>query len=188
MKRFLKYVDRALNVLILFAMVAVIWTSVKMFLGHETFIKIGNFQVYQVLSGSMVPVFDREDFIIIEKVEPEEITPGDIITYKTSEDSFVTHRVLTISHNREGSLTVVTKGDANSSKDEPIVLNKENLEGKLYMGVPFLGKVSKFTKSTYGFILMACLPISVVLITFIATIFRRSNNTRSTVRAEQSHK
>lgn len=172
MKGSLRYVDGILNILIVLIVVVVIWTCARTFLGHETFIRIGDFQVYQVLSGSMEPVFDMEDFIVVKKVNKEEVSIGDVITFKTEDNNFVTHRIVNMKIDN-GLITVVTKGDANSVQDESVILTEANLMGKLYMRIPLMGRISKFSKSIYGFVLMACLPIVIIMGAFIAAVFRR---------------
>ena len=65
-----------------------------------------------VLSGSMVPTFPVGSIIYTMPVTEDKLEVGDIITFKLSDGTFVSHRI----NNIENGL-YETKGDANDSVD-----------------------------------------------------------------------
>ena len=60
-------------------------------------VRIAEFDVYTVLSGSMEPAFHVGSLIYVKNVSPEEIQVGDPITFVLNEDLVVaTHRVVEV--------------------------------------------------------------------------------------------
>ena len=69
------------------------------------------FQSYITLSDSMNPVIQKGSLIITQKVNPQDIRAGDIITYK-EDTEILTQRVDDIVNN-DGDLSFITRGEAN---------------------------------------------------------------------------
>ena len=91
---------------------------------------------YVVASGSMIPVLEVYDVLIVQGHEPfEEIEVGDIIVFNrpSDHDRVIVHRVASIMD--EEPKTVRTKGDANPASipgtDFPIT--KKNTLEKLHI-------------------------------------------------------
>lgn len=78
------------------------------------------YRIFEVSSGSMKPALDVNDLIIIKR--EKEYEKGDIITYR-SENVYITHRIVSVYDE-----TVITKGDANNTEDEPV--SKKDIVGK----------------------------------------------------------
>lgn len=76
-----------------------------------------------IKSGSMQPILNIGDIIIIKKQNDYEI--GDIITYNFNDEYFVTHRII-----EKIDKDFITKGDNNTCEDEEHV-KLENIEGKV---------------------------------------------------------
>ena len=82
--------------------------------------------VLQVSSNSMIPTFQKGDFIIIKKQADYHV--GDIITYTITEGNkeyYVTHRIIEKNGNE-----YITKGDANNREDSQVV-NNNTIKGKV---------------------------------------------------------
>ena len=62
-----------------------------------------------VLSGSMEPTYHVGSLIYVKDADPEEVQVGEPITFKISDDTMVTHRVVAID---PGGPNLQTKGDA----------------------------------------------------------------------------
>ena len=113
---------------------------------------------YVVLSGSMEPAIQTGSVSFINKhVSYEEIQEGDIIAFKSGQDTKVTHRVVNITE--EG---METKGDANSNSDG-IKTTKENYIGKNIFGIPKLGYAIKVIQSTRGKIVLGTMIVVLLL-------------------------
>ena len=100
------------------------------------FLKVSNinllgYSFFIVKTGSMEPEILSGELIIVRKQDIYE--NGEIITYKENE-SFVTHRIITIDDN-----IYITRGDANNENDDGV--KKENILGKVIFHSYFLGKI-----------------------------------------------
>ncbi len=97
-----------------------------------------------VLSGSMEPVLSVDDVIIVR--ETEDCGINDIVVYDTGRE-MVVHRII----ERDGD-TVITKGDANNTSDEPISVDA--IRGKVIFTIPYAGVVVKALRSPAGIIII----------------------------------
>lgn len=79
--------------------------------------------VLKVSSNSMIPVFEKNDAIIVKKQENYEV--GDIVTYRSEENCLITHRIIEKYEN-----VFITKGDHNNVEDEEKV-KPEDIVGKV---------------------------------------------------------
>lgn len=114
---------------------------------------IFNYQMFNVISGSMEPAVKVGSLIYVHEGEPENIVEKDIIAfYGMPEGGIVTHRVV---ENNVVSGTFITKGDANDGED-PLPIPYDNYIGKVTKVVPYMGKVLTVMTSFYGKIAAAC--------------------------------
>jgi signal peptidase I len=76
------------------------------------------------MSGSsMRPAIEDGDIITIEAISDDPVRPGDIVLYRTEQETAVIHRVVRVE--RSGSdRAVVTRGDGASQNDLPVQLNR----------------------------------------------------------------
>lgn len=123
--------------------------------------RVVGYRVFNIVSGSMEPVFSAGDLIYVKEVDPASIVPGDIITFVLNEDLVVaTHRVVRIDTEKE---RFYTKGDANETEDGSPVHFK-NLIGIPQFSIPGLGYVSDFIQHTPGmYITIAAVAVLIVL-------------------------
>lgn len=91
-----------------------------------------------IASGSMDPTLARGDLVLIEHVDPSQISVGTIIAYSGScLPSPTVHRVIEIT-NGPGSSRYITQGDANPSPD-PCPVSYSQILGKVVSVVPWIG-------------------------------------------------
>lgn len=86
----------------------------------------------------MEPTYPANTLIYIKEISFDDLIKGDIITYVNQSNSTVTHRIMSIDSDKR---SVRTKGDANEFEDIMDV-NEENIVGKVYFGIPLIGKLS----------------------------------------------
>lgn len=104
---------------------------------------VGVFPVYPsvVLTGSMEPLIDPGDVVLIKKVLEEQdinrLTKGDIINFKR-DDITITHRIVDVHHDEAGNLSFETKGDNNDSADAQLVLPND-INGTISKVIPKVG-------------------------------------------------
>ena len=116
--------------------------------------------MFEVQTGSMSKAIEAGDMIVVKKENDIEI--NDIITFKQGND-FVTHRVVEIYND-----TLVTRGDANNTKDDPIT--KSQVVGKVVKVLPGFGIIRKILFNP--FVLIAL----IVTLYLISTMFRRGKS------------
>lgn len=111
------------------------------------FVVLGVFPPYRVISSSsMEPVYYEGDVVFIKKVDPHELTVGDIIVFEAKGGGIpIVHRIIDIVEER-GSLYFVTKGDNNSFQDtyyHPLKgVPESSVIGKPVLKIPKIGWVS----------------------------------------------
>lgn len=129
--------------------------------------KLMGYEEMAVLTGSMEPKYPVGSLIYVKEENPENLKVGDVITYRLSEDTVVTHRIVEINKEEQ---TVTTKGDANSNNDgNPIPYS--GIVGKAHFSIPYLGFVSMNIKTPKGIIAICAVLIAIILLTFLPEIF-----------------
>jgi len=119
-----------------------------------------------VLSGSMEPNYHVGSLVFINtKVPAEKIQIGDVITYKATEDTVITHRVKSIDLTGK---TFTTQGDANNVEDmSPIPF--DDMVGKAWFQIPHLGSVLLDLPTQKGFA-AGMILVAVLIILFVVPI------------------
>jgi len=125
---------------------------------------------FTITGGSMMPTIPIGSVVAVKSVEASAIKAGDIITFRTGTeaDKVVTHRVVELSNN-SGALSFHTAGDSNGKPDGNVVL-AENVVGKVWLHVPFLGYLSSFVTTRLGFILLIVVPGMFIISLEVRTI------------------
>jgi len=131
--------------------VIIIWIGLQLAFGTEN-------PFYVVASGSMIPVLEVYDVLIVSGHEPfEEIEIGDIIVFNrpSDHDRVIVHRVASIMD--EDPKTIRTKGDANPASipgtDFPIT--DEEYIGKVAYTIPQVGYVTQLLKPPINYVIIA---------------------------------
>src|SRR3954466_16211408 len=77
------------------------------------------YRTMTMLTGSMAPQIDPGDVVISTPLDVHDVTEGMVISYHIPIDDHrvVTHRVISVQHGADGTVTVQTKGDANTAVD-----------------------------------------------------------------------
>lgn len=110
---------------------------------------------YIVSSGSMVPVLNIYDAIIINaNVSWDDIAIGDMIVFhRPIDDVVIVHRVIAFTDLSVGK-TAMTKGDANpeSSKGTDFPITEDLYIGKVIYVIPSLGHLVLLLQPPYNYI------------------------------------
>jgi signal peptidase len=95
-----------------------------------------------ILSGSMEPTMPVGSLAVVRPVETDEVQIGDVITYlpNPEDPTAITHRVIAIDNNQDGTRTFTTQGDANDSPDDPV--QDFQVRGEVWYTIPWLGYVN----------------------------------------------
>ncbi|MBR1692636.1 MAG: signal peptidase I [Lachnospiraceae bacterium] len=139
---------------------------------------VAGYQVLRVLSGSMSPVLEENDLILIRRVAEDQLDEGDIITF-LSDDPYLsgiynTHRIHRIVISEEtGEKSYITKGDVNEMEDFYPV-SYEQIAGKYITTLPYgntLGKALSAMAGSKVFFFVIMLPLMLCLLSYLWQIF-----------------
>lgn len=117
--------------------------SYSKFVLKQKLIKVGDYSILVVLTGSMEPTIKAGEMILIK--EKDEYQVGDIVTYIDEDAYFITHRITQINGEE-----CITQGDNNNLEDSKF--NTKNIQG----AVVFHSKVLGF------FILYLLKPMAII--------------------------
>lgn len=120
-------------------------------------------KVQTVLSGSMAPTYSVRSVVIVRPVNPAGIKVGEVINFSASPGTPTTHRVVAI-NGQAGSLSFVTKGDANDSPD-PNPVSPSAIHGRVVFGVPLLGRLVLATHTPARLVLLLLVPALALFVT-----------------------
>ena len=131
--------------------VLVIWIGLQIAFGTQN-------PFYVVASGSMIPVLEVYDVLIVSGHEPfNNLEVGDIIVFDRPSDHnrVIVHRVASIVD--EDPRTIRTKGDANPASipgtDFPIT--EEEYIGKVAYTLPQVGYITQLLKPPINYVIIA---------------------------------
>ncbi len=139
------------DVVIVAVGVLVIWIGLQIAFGTQN-------PFYVVASGSMIPVLEVYDVLIVSGHEPfNDLEVGDIIVFDRPSDHnrVIVHRVASIVD--EDPRTIRTKGDANPASipgtDFPIT--EEEYIGKVAYTLPQVGYITQLLKPPINYVIIA---------------------------------
>ena len=101
-----------------------------------------------VLSGSMQDVIPQDSFVITHQVDANSLQVGDDITFMASADTCVTHRIIEINRQSDGTLSFRTKGTNNQSPDSDPV-PAANVVGKVVYHSLRLGQAAQWIRKNW---------------------------------------
>jgi len=139
--------------------------------------KIGNFTVYEIVSGSMEPHIPVGSIVIDRITDAKTLKIGDVISFynKSSGSSIVvTHRIDDIYKQSNGQIVFTTKGDANKTSDSNPV-TAENIIGRVGIHIPYVGYAINFVTTKAGLFITVIGPLMILLIAEIVAMFVRVN-------------
>ncbi|MBS3922713.1 MAG: signal peptidase I [Nitrosarchaeum sp.] len=155
------------DILIVAIGVFVIWIGLQVVFGTQN-------PFYVVASGSMIPVLEVYDVLIVQGHVPfEDIEVGDIIVFNrpSGHDRVIVHRVASVIDDEPK--TIRTKGDANPASipgtDFPIT--EEEYIGKVAYVIPQVGYITQLLKPPINYVII----VIVVGIMVVKQITKKKN-------------
>ena len=113
-------------------------------------------KIFTVVTGSMIPVYEIGDILVVKEVPAEEIKVNDDVVYKGKAGTFrnktITHRVVEIEKKEDGDYKITTKGVANLARDPEI--NQTQILGKVMFRIPIISFTLKIITNIYVLILI----------------------------------
>lgn len=158
-----------------------VWVGLQVVFGTQN-------PFYVVASGSMIPVLEVYDVLIVQGNIPfEDIQLGDIIVFDRPSDHnrVIVHRVITILSDEPK--TIKTKGDANPASipgtDFPIT--EDEYIGKVVYVLPQVGYVTQILKPPVNYIIIA-IVIGIMIFKQMSKQKKESSNKVNELEANES--
>lgn len=128
------------------------------FAGHAAF---------TVLTSSMEDTYPKGSLVVTKSVDPATLQVGDDITFMISQSSSVTHRIIGITENYQGTgqRAFETKGTMNEKADKELAI-AANVVGKVVFCSLLLGQIAAFVTKNWPFMVFF-LVILFALIAFL---------------------
>ena len=124
------------------------------------------YSVFRVMTGSMEPEIREDSLLVVKKIPPEEIAPGDVISFFSPdpmlEGAVNTHRVVRV-EKENGRIQFITKGDANVIEDTYPV-DASALVGRAVFKSYGLGRVVSLLANPLVFGIIILLPLLIILL------------------------
>lgn len=132
----------------------------------KDYANIFGYTYFVVATGSMSGTIEVNDVVIVKLTE--DVKVNDIITYKTDDGAFITHRVV-----KEIGNQIITQGDVNNTEDDPI--SKEDVVGRVQLVISPSFVLKLIATMLIIFILLAFLNFDKIFKKFI---FAETNNSK----------
>ena len=163
LNKMLKIISTILVILMI--VVAVLMVGVRLF----------GLQVYTVLSGSMEPELPVGAIVYVREVDPGTLELRDVITFRLSEETTVTHRIIDIIHdeNNPQHVRYRTKGDSNDVEDGTL-LEPEDIIGKVIFKIPYMGYLAMFLGTKQGKLAAIAACAAMLLITLLSELLNET--------------
>lgn len=145
----------------------VAFTLFQRFTNNSSFL---GYRLFNVATGSMIPVYNINDVIIVKETDVSTLKVGDDVAYKGTraglEGKIITHRIIKIEEDNNGEVRFFTQG-VNSENVDPSISGSQILgkvEGKLF----FINQLNHIVKSNLGFFFLVFCPLVLVIALEIA--------------------
>lgn len=128
------------------------------------------YRVFTIATGSMEPVYNINDVILVKNTDPSTLKKGDDIAYLGNRDAvkglIVTHRIIRIETFSDGKAHYTLKGVNNKYEDPSIT--EDQILGKVVGKLPVVNFINHVVKNIYGFFFLVFCPLVLVIFLEIA--------------------
>ena len=128
------------------------------------------YRVFTIATGSMEPVYNINDVILVKDTDPSTLKKGDDIAYLGNRDAvkglIVTHRIIRIEAFSDGKVHYTLKGVNNKYEDPSIT--EDQILGKVVGKLPVVNFINHVVKNIYGFFFLVFCPLVLVIFLEIA--------------------
>ena len=131
---------------------------------------IMGYRLFTVATGSMEGVYNINDVIIVKDCDTNNLKVGDDVAYMGKVDDLagklITHRIIDIKENPDGSRTFTTQG-VNTDVEDPSI-TADQILGQVQGVMPVITQINHAVKSQVGFFLLVFVPLVLVIALEIA--------------------
>lgn len=121
-------------------------------------LRLQGWQYLSVQTGSMAPLFDAGDGVLVRPAQPSELQVGDIVSFRSTQQIIFSHRIVAIDAAKR---TMTTRGDRNRQPDG--VIGFGNIIGKTALVLPRFGTVVRLSHYPGALFLLVYLPGCLVI-------------------------
>lgn len=133
LKVILTVLFNVITIFIFIFLVMAIYGFIQVNIQKKEYVDIFGYTFFEIETGSMENTLNIGDAVIVKLTK--NISENDIIVYK-SDNNYITHRVIKIEDEK-----IITKGDNNTSNDEPIT--RKQVCGKVCKILPNLNSIKR---------------------------------------------
>lgn len=132
-------------------------------------VRLFGLQVYTVLSGSMEPTYHTGSLIYVKEVDPADLKVRDVITFRLTEQTTATHRIIEVIPDDENSnhIQFRTQGDANEIADGGDPIEGSDVLGTPVFTIPYLGYVASYIQNPPGMYVAIAVSAAILLLIVI---------------------
>lgn len=167
-----KIIKKTVNFITLLVVIAVVIFAF-LIVGIRAF----GVDLYIILSGSMEPDYHTGGLIYVVDVDPADLKVGDDITFKLSNGTPATHRIIEIvphpddpnPENPRLPMQYRTQGIANENPDANLV-DPKSIIGKPIFSLPYLGYIVDFIQKPTGIYTCAGAAIALIILMLLPDI------------------
>lgn len=127
-----------------------------------------------VETGSMSPMFDENDVVLINNSDEDDTYSVNEIICFHSGDVYVTHRIHAIETREDGSTVYITKGDANNTGDAPFAASR--IRGEVKAVLPGVGGAILWLKTPPGLCLILLVGVLLLLVSYLIRKGRKAHD------------
>lgn len=140
-------------------------------------VRLFGYDVYYVLSSSMVPTYETGELLYVKETDPKDIEKGTPITFALNTNTVVTHRVIEVINREEdpGTRYFRTKGDANNMADGTLI-SEDNVLGVPKYSIPKLGYLAFYIQNPPGRYIAIAVAAFILFFTFLPDVLGEGQN------------
>ena len=181
MKRIKKIVSNKIVRIIIKTIEFVLFTCMFLYLSFIGIQRFSNnssicgYRMFTVATGSMVPVYEVGDVIVVKETTLKDLKVGDDVTYYGIKNDFkdliITHRIIRIEDEN-----IITKGTANAIEDSSITIDQ--IYGKVLTKLTLITIISNLVRNQYGFFFIIFAPLVIMVFMEIVDMFKDPNKVK----------
>lgn len=131
---------------------------------------IFGYRMFTVATGSMEPVYNVNDVILVKTVDVSTLKVGDDIAYLGNRAELngivITHRIIEIWTSDDGEVRYTTQGVNNDNPDPSV--SGDQIYGKVVGKVYVVNAINHIVKNIYGFFFLIFCPLVLVIFLEVA--------------------
>lgn len=159
----LKYILKTIKIIFTIILACIVFVIVIQRVSNNT-IAIGGIRIFNVISGSMMPKYEKGDILVVKNTDPQKIQVGQAVAYEGKSGQMagkiITHEVVNIEQTENG-LLFHTKGITNDVED-PIIEGNQ-IYGVVIYKFLILSFLNKIMYNIYAFYLLTVIPIGIII-------------------------